>query len=75
MAYAGRGERERERVTDRVVKIDLVLAHDGQRFGLGLDFAHLACTRAPARRGVQWRRGKMSCGNETTRKQSLGRQG
>jgi hypothetical protein len=39
MACAGRGERECERVTDRVVKIDLVLAHGGQRFGLGFDFA------------------------------------
>jgi hypothetical protein len=39
MACAGRGERECERVTDRMVKIDLVLAHGGQRFGLGFNFA------------------------------------
>jgi hypothetical protein len=75
MACAERGEREREHVTGRVVKIDLVLAHGDQRFSLGLDFARLSCTCAPARRGVQRRRGKMTCGNETTRKQSLGRQG
>jgi hypothetical protein len=39
MACAGKGERERERVTDRVVKINLVLANAGQRFSLGFDFS------------------------------------
>jgi hypothetical protein len=75
MACAGRGEREHEHVTGRVVKIDVVLAHGDQRFGLGLDFACLSCMCAPARRGVQRCRGKMTCGNETTWKQSLGWQG